>query len=147
MLSYGIHSARMYQESQQGRHTKNCLQEFPIILALNYYNFMCTCDFFRFFQKEFQKNSRKQENYAIGLDGCYLFNLQHETEHDIVSAYGVCLYQTFLNYTTCEFDSRLVCNTTMFFFSCLWEGKFLTQPTEYWEALKQSEVSALNEIG
>ena len=38
------------------------------------------------------KNSGKQENYAIGLYSCYLFNLEHETEHDIVSAYGVCMH-------------------------------------------------------
>ena len=37
--------ACMYQEPQQKRHTKKTLQEFPILLALNYYTFMCTCDF------------------------------------------------------------------------------------------------------
>ena len=40
--------ACMYQESQQTRHTKKTLQEFPILLALNYYTFMCTCDFYRY---------------------------------------------------------------------------------------------------
>ena len=25
---------------------ENCLQEFPILLALNYFTFMCTCDFY-----------------------------------------------------------------------------------------------------
>ena len=24
-----------------------------------------------------------KENFAIGLDSCYLFNVEHETEHDI----------------------------------------------------------------
>ena len=40
--------ACMYQESQQTRHTKKTLQEFPILLALNYYTFMCTCIFYKY---------------------------------------------------------------------------------------------------
>ena len=71
----------VYQESQQTRYTKNCLQEFPILLALNYYTFMCTCDFYRYehiiLRKEgISKHSGKQENFANGLDSCYLFNLE-----------------------------------------------------------------------
>ena len=31
-------------------YRKNCLQEFPILLALNYYTFMYTCDFYRYEQ-------------------------------------------------------------------------------------------------
>ena len=82
----------------------------------------------------------KAKNYAIGLDSCYLFNLKHGTEHDIVNAYGVCMDQTFLNFMTDEFGSLLICNIIKFFFNCLWGGKFLTQPwwlqPEYWETLK-----------
>ena len=81
-----------------------------------------------------------QENYVIGSDSCYWFNLEHPTEHDIDIAYGVCMHQAFLNFTTDEFDSLLVCNIITFFLNCLWGGKLLTQPwwfqPEYWEALK-----------
>ena len=38
------------------------------------------------------KYSGKQENYAIGLNCCYLFNLEHETEHDIDGANGFCMH-------------------------------------------------------
>ena len=38
MLCYGVHVFSSW-------HTKKALQEFPIFLALNYYTFMCTCDF------------------------------------------------------------------------------------------------------
>ena len=64
------------------------------------------------------KHSGKQENFAIGLDSCYLFNLEHGTEHEIDRAYGVCMHLTFLNFTTDEFDS-LVCNIITFFFNSL----------------------------
>ena len=111
-------------------YKKYCLQEFPILLALNYYTFMCTCDFYRnehiILQKEgISKHSGKQEKFAIGLDSCYLFNLEHETEHEIDRAYEVCMHLTFLNFTTDEFD-RVVCNTITSFFNCLWGGRFLT---------------------
>ena len=56
------------------------------------------------------KHSGKQENFTIGLDSSYLFNLEHETEHEIDWAYGVCMHLTFLNFTTEEFDSLVVCN-------------------------------------
>ena len=84
------------------------------VLAL-IYTFMCTCDFYRYehiiLQKEgISKHSGKQENFAIGLDSCYLFNLEHGTEHEIDRAYGVCMHLTFLNFTTDEFDSLVVCN-------------------------------------
>ena len=38
------------------------------------------------------KYSGKQENYAIGLNSCYLFNLEHETEHIIDGANGFCMH-------------------------------------------------------
>ena len=72
------------------------------------------------------KHSGKQENFAIGLDSCYLFNLEHGTEHEIDRAYGNCMHLTFLNFTTDEFDSLVVCNIITFFFNSLWEGKFFT---------------------
>ena len=84
--------------SKQGIQ-KNCLQKFSILLALNYYTFISTCDCYRYehvhiyLQKEgISKHSGKQENYAIGLDRCYWFNLEHGTEHDIDIAYGVCMH-------------------------------------------------------
>ena len=91
--------------SKQGIQKKNCLQEFPILLALNYYTFMCTCDFYRFehiiLRKEgISKHPGKQEHFAIGLDSCYLFNLEHGTEHEIDRAFGVCMHLTFLDYMT-----------------------------------------------
>ena len=99
--------------SKQGIQ-KNCLQEFPILLALNYYAFICTCDFYRYehniTERRNFKTFWKQENFAIGLDSSYLFNLEHETEHEIDWAYGVCMHLTFLNFTTEEFDSLVVCN-------------------------------------
>ena len=106
-----------------------CLQEFPILLALNFYAFMCTYDFYQYqhvYTYRFSKNIGKQEKYVAGLNSCYLFNIEHETEHDIDSVYGVCMHSTFLNFTTDEFDSLLVCNIITFFFNCLWGGKFLT---------------------
>ena len=85
---------------------------------------MCTCDFYRYehiiLRKEgISKHSGKQENFAIGLDSCYLFNLEHGTEHGIVRAYGVCMHLTFLNFMTDEFDSIVVCNIIAFFLNSL----------------------------
>ena len=54
------------------------------------------------------KHSGKQENFAVGLGSCYLFNLEHGTEHEIDRAYGVCMHLTFLNFMTDEFDSLVV---------------------------------------
>ena len=90
--------------SKQGIQ-KNCLQEFPILFALSYYTFMSTSDFCRYehiiLQKEgISKHSGKQENFAIGLDSCYLFNLEHGTEHEIDRACGVCMHLAILNFTT-----------------------------------------------
>ena len=41
-----------------------------------------------------RRNFKKfwKENLAIGLDSCYLINVEHRTEHDIDSAYGVCMH-------------------------------------------------------
>ena len=33
----------------------------------------------------------RKENYTIGLNSCYLLNFEYGTEHDIDSAYGVCM--------------------------------------------------------
>ena len=33
-----------------------------------------------------------KQNYVTGLNSCYLFNVEHGTEHDIDSAYGVCMH-------------------------------------------------------
>ena len=33
-----------------------------------------------------------RENYATALDSCYLVNVENKTEHDIDSAYGVCMH-------------------------------------------------------
>ena len=137
MLCFGVHVSSSWwcmhvpRVSANKTYEKNCLQEFLILSALNYYTFMCTCDFYRYehiiLQKEgISKHSWKQENFAIGLDNCYLFNLEHGTVHEIDSAYGVCMHLTFQNLTTDEFDSLLVCNSITFFFYCLWEGKFHT---------------------
>ena len=60
------------------------------------------------------KQSGKQENYVIGLDSCYMFDLEHGTQQDIDSVYGFCMHQTFLNFTTDEFDILLVCNILIF---------------------------------
>ena len=64
-------------------YKKNCLQEFPILLALNYYTFMCTCDFYRYehiiLQKEgISKHSGEQENVAIGwtVVTCLILNME-----------------------------------------------------------------------
>ena len=54
---------------------------------------MCTCDFYRYemntiLRKEgISKHSGKQENFANGLDSYYLFNLEHEAEHEIDRAF------------------------------------------------------------
>ena len=66
-----------------------------------------------------------KENYAVGLDSCYVFNLEHRTEHDIDSAYGACMHYTVPNFTADEFDSLLACNIIRFLFNCLREANFL----------------------
>ena len=33
-----------------------------------------------------------KKSCAIGLDSCYLFNVEHGTENDIDSAYGDCMH-------------------------------------------------------
>ena len=113
-------------------------------LALNYYAFMFTCDFYRYehiiLQKEgISKHSGKQGNFATSQDSCYLFNFEHETEHEIDRTYGVYMHLTFPNFATNKFDSLVVCNIIPFFFNCLRRGKFHTQPLwpqpEYWEEL------------
>ena len=47
-------------------------------------------------QKEgISKHSGKQENFAVGLDSYYLFNLEHGTEHEIDRAYGLaCIWHS-----------------------------------------------------
>ena len=112
-------------------YKKNCLQEFTILLALNYYTFMCTCDFYRYehliLRKEgISKHSGKQENFTNGLDSCYMFNFELGTDHEIDRAYGVCMRLTFLNFTTDEFDSLVVCNIITCSFNSLWERKCFT---------------------
>ena len=94
---------------------------------------MCTCDFYRYkhiiLRKRkggISKHSGKHENFANGLASCHLFNLEHGTEREIDRTYGVCMHLTFLNFTTNEFDSLVVCNIITFFFNSLWEGKFFT---------------------
>ena len=81
---------------------------------------MPTCDFYcmNTYTITGRRNFRTllKENYAVGLNSCYLFNVEHGTEHDIDSAYGVCMHQIFLNFTADEFDSLLVCNIIRFFF-------------------------------
>lgn len=42
-----------------------------------------------------------RESYSISLEGCYLFNnniIEDGTKHDISSAYGVYVHQTFLKF-------------------------------------------------
>ena len=71
-----------------------CLQEFPILLALNFYVFMCTYDFYQYqhvYTYRFSKNIGKQEKYVTGLNSCYLFNIEHGNEHDI-DITGVCMH-------------------------------------------------------
>ena len=55
MLCYGVHVSSswwcMYVprvSANKAYKKKNCLQELPILLALDYYTFMCTCDFYRY---------------------------------------------------------------------------------------------------
>ena len=75
------------------RHTKKkSLQESLILLPL-------VITFLIFIDMDMQILTAKsnfgtfwKENYAIGLDSCYLFNVAHGTEHDIDSAWGVCMY-------------------------------------------------------
>ena len=57
---------------------------------------MSTCNFFRMntyilTERRYFKTFWKK-NYAIGLNSCYLINVEHGTEHDIDSAYGVCMH-------------------------------------------------------
>ena len=82
------------------------------------------------------------KNYTIGWSSCYLLNFEHGTdEHNIDSAYGVCMHQAQVNFTADKFDSLFLCIIMMFFFNCLLGEKFVTQPLwfkpEYCEAMKQ----------
>ena len=83
--------ACMHQESQQKTHTKKF---FARILALNYLLPSCVLAIFvdmntYMYVLTERRNSKTfwKENYAIGLDSCYFFNLEHGTEHDIDSTY------------------------------------------------------------
>ena len=76
---------------------------------------MWTHDFYKYrhliLHKEgISKYSWIQETFENGLDSCYLFNLEHGAEHEIDRAYAICMHLTFLNFTTDEFDSLVVCN-------------------------------------
>ena len=93
---------------------------------------MCTCNFYRYEDMNTyilteRRNFKTfwKENYAVGLDSCYVFNLEHRTEHDIDSAYGVCMHYTLPNFTADEFDSLLACNIIRLLFNCLREANFL----------------------
>ena len=132
MLCYAVHVSSLWwcTHVPRGSANKTCKEELQmftslqVLLALNYYTFMYTCDFYRYehiiLRKEgISKHSGKQENFAIGLDSCYLFNLEHGTEHEIDRAYGVCMHLTFLNFMTDEFDSIVVCNIIAFFLNSL----------------------------
>ena len=75
----------MYQGSRQTRHTKQ--------IVYKNFQFLWIWTHIYLAQKEgISKHFGKEENYAIGLDSCYWFNLEHETEHDIDIAYGVCMH-------------------------------------------------------
>ena len=57
---------------------------------------MSTCDFYR--MNTYILTERRNfktfwtENNVIGLNSCYLFNVEHGTEHDIDIAYGAILH-------------------------------------------------------
>ena len=57
---------------------------------------MSTIDFYRMntYILTERRNSETiwKENYTIGLKSCYLFNVEHGSEHDIDRAYGVCMH-------------------------------------------------------
>ena len=54
MLCYSVHVSSSWccmhlpRVSANKAYKKNCLQEFRILSALNYYTFMCTCGFYRY---------------------------------------------------------------------------------------------------
>ena len=56
---------------------------------------MSTCDFYRMntYILTERRNFKTfwKENNVIGLNSCYLFNVEHGTEHDIDIAYGAIL--------------------------------------------------------
>ena len=85
MLCYGIHVSSSWwcmpvpRVSANKAYKKNCFQEFPILLALNYYTFMCTCDFYRnehiiLHEEGISKHSGKQENFAVVT--CLILNME-----------------------------------------------------------------------
>ena len=81
---------------------------------------------------------------------CLLKNVENGTEHDIDSAYGVCMYQTFLNFTTgfmntLQFKQMMnlaVCQFVIlkgFSLAVYGEANFLLKhggSPEYWEELE-----------
>ena len=64
---------------------------------------------------------------------CLLKSVEHEIEHDIDSAYGVCMHYTFLNFiadliNTLQFKQMMsltVCNIMRFSFTASGETDFL----------------------
>ena len=90
MLCYGVHVSSSWwcmhvpRVSANKAYKKNCLQEFPILLALNYYTFMCTCDFYRYEhvytyrKKEFQNilESKKNMQLAWTVATCLILNIE-----------------------------------------------------------------------
>ena len=118
---------------------------------------MCTCNFYRYEDMNTyilteRRNFKTfwKENYAVGLDSCYVFNLEHRTEHDIDSAYGVCMHYTLPNFTADEFDSLLACNIISFYLTVYGRQIFylaLVAPARILESIEIKWGLALNERG
>ena len=84
----------MHQKSQQGT-------QFPTLSALKIPS--CGLDLFIDMNTYIITEGRNfkailKENYAMTLDSCYLFNVEHGIEYDVDSTYGIYLYYTFLNF-------------------------------------------------
>ena len=96
-------------KSQQIKHTKKCVPKFPIlsaIKAINYYLhvYLWVLEIWTviYLHKEWiSKHSGKKIMQLVWIFvACLLKTVEHRIEHDIDSAYGVCIHKTFLNFTT-----------------------------------------------
>ena len=95
-----------------------------------------------------------KQNYAVALDSCYMFtkkNVEHGIKHDIYSAYGVYINNTFLNFkavsmNTLQFKqmmnltNRLVCNIIMFGEVNLLQTLTIPKSLEYSKALPLNRI-------
>ena len=132
MLSSSWWCTHVPRVSANKAYKTNCLQEFPILLALNYYTFMGTCNFskyehkYTYRNKEFQNilESQKIMQLVWTVVTGLILNMKLNMVLTLIMEFA-CIR---LSWTLQQINliSLLVCNIITFFLNCLWESKLLT---------------------